>query len=110
MDAVVKISSHTQHTLTRHSGNSLCSLITNSLGRQNWKPGRIVFGFDGIRDVSVSFIQATILKLYEDGYHVELINIGDAVRFKIASLIRITKVDPQIFKKADRYPQAAFYI
>lgn len=110
MEVVVKISFLTKYTLTRYSGDNIYKEIASFLRRQDEEPERILFDFDGVRDVSISFIQATVLKLHNDGHNVELINVSDAVRFKIASLIRIAKVDPRIFKRADRYPQSPLYI
>ncbi len=109
MKAVVKIADHTNFTLTRESGNRLFKLISDFLAK-HYDIEKIIFDFENVNDVSTSFIQATILKLIDMNNDVELINFNQSIRFKIAILIKIAKIDPQLFKKADHYPQSPVFV
>ena len=109
MIAVIKISNHTDFTLNRESGNTLYNELKNFLNtRIDIK--NIIFDFKNVPDVSTSFIQATVLKMINNGYNVELINYNESVRFKIATLVKIADIDPRIFKKAASYPRSPVYV
>ena len=109
MDAVVKVSSLTNFTLTRDAGNRLYTQIKDFL-TINPNVSRLIFDFKNVKDVSVSFIQATIVKLSEEDNIVELTNINEAVIFKIRTLLNISKINPSIFKKVHQYPESPVYI
>lgn len=109
MDAVVKVSSLTNFTLTRDAGNRLYTQIEDFL-TINPNVSRLIFDFKNVKDVSVSFIQATIVKLSEEDNIVELTNINEAIIFKIRTLLNISKINPSIFKKVHQYPESPVYI
>ena len=109
MVAVVKISSHIDFTLTRESGNHMYKIIRGFLDN-NPQFKKLIIDFENVRDVSVSFIQSTVVKLVNEQIDVELINYNPSIRFKIATLVKITDVDPKIFKKADQYPPAPYFV
>lgn len=109
MDAVVKVSSLTNFTLTRDAGNRLYTQIKDFL-TINPNVSRLIFDFKDVKDVSVSFIQATIVKLSEEDNIVELTNINKAIIFKIRTLLNISKINPSVFKKVHQYPESPVYI
>ena len=109
MDAVVKVSSLTNFTLTRDAGNRLYTQIKDFL-TINPNVSRLIFDFKNVKDVSVSFIQATVVRLSDEGNTVELTNLNKAILFKIKTLINISKINPSIFKKARQYPESPVYI
>jgi len=106
MDAVVKIKNLTNFTLTRDAGNRLYRQVKDFL-INNPNVSRLIFDF---KDVSVSFIQATFVRLVEEGNTVELSNLNEAIIFKIKTLVNISKINPSIFKKANQYPESPVYI
>ncbi|NQU35599.1 MAG: hypothetical protein HQ521_20425 [Bacteroidetes bacterium] len=105
----MKINAHTDFTLTRESGNRLYEDISEFLSMRS-DITKIVFDFEDVSDVSTSFIQATILKLIKNNYKVESINYNQSIRFKMATLVKIARIDPHIFKKADCYPQSPVFV
>lgn len=109
MVAVVKISDHNNFALTRESGDSLFKLISQFLS-EHPDINKIIIDFVDIADVSISFIQATVLKLIAQHYDVELINLNKSIRFKISTLIRIEKIDPTIFKMAKSFPRSPVFV
>lgn len=109
MVAVVKISDHNSFALTRESGDSLFKLISHFLS-EHLSTEKIIVDFADIPDVSISFIQATILKLIDQQHQVELINLNKSIKFKISTLIRIARIDPSIFRMAESYPQSPVFV
>ncbi len=109
MVAVAKISDHSSFALTRESGDSLFKLISQFLS-EHLNTEKIIIDFSDIPDVSISFIQATVLKLIDKQYKVELINLNKSIRFKISTLTQIAKIDPAIFKMAKSYPQSPMFV
>lgn len=109
MEAVVKIKNLTNFTLTRDAGNRLYRKVKDFL-IINPNISRLIFDFNDVKDVSVSFIQATFVKLSEEGNTVELSNLNKAIIFKIKTLVNISKINPAIFKKANQYPESPVYI
>ena len=109
MDAVVKIKNLINFTLTRDAGNRLYGQVTVFLAL-NPNISRLIFDFENVKDVSVSFIQATVVRLAEEGNKVELTNLNEAIIFKIKTLVNISKINLSIFKKANQYPESPVYI
>jgi hypothetical protein len=109
MKVVVKIINHTQHTLTRDSGNRLYKIIHSFL-LKNPDVNELIFDFRDVNDVSTSFIQSTYVKLSDEIPSLRMINYNDAIRFKIATLLKITNINPAIFKKAKHYPPSPVFL
>lgn len=109
MTAVAKIADHSSFALTRESGDSLFELISEFLNNHS-DIERVIIDFEDISDVSVSFIQATVLKLIDLDYQVELVNLNDSIRFKIATLVKVSRIDPALFKTAKSYPLSPVFV
>ena len=109
MNVVIKISNHTNFTLTRESGNRIFKLIHEFLKKSS-DIELIVFDFEKVNDVSTSFIQATIVKLIDQNYRVELMNYNQSIRFKFNTLVKIAKINPKVFIKADGYPHSPVFV
>lgn len=98
----------TDFALTRDAGNRIYEKIKHVINEQNENIDTITIDFENIIDVSVSFIQATVLRLAKDYQKIELKNINNAVRFKINTLLKITTINPAILNKVKNFKPRSF--
>ncbi len=109
MDVVAAVNKITKHTLTRNAGNLLYEHVRKFLDSHP-DISKIIFDFQNIEDVSTSFIQSTVVRLSNENIDVKLIHFNQTVQMKINTLIKISRIDPTLFKKADRLPSSPTYI
>lgn len=108
MNYVIKMKEFADFTLTRDAGNRIYEKIKQFITDQNENVDALTIDFENINDVSVSFIQATVLRLANEYSKIELQNINDAIRFKINTLLKITTIDPAVLNKVKNFQLRTF--